>query len=92
MRRLKFRPRADADLGEIIAYYRRVAPHALGNIAADIDDALDLIKERPETPAKVPAKSYRRYVTHRYRFKIAYRVKRDVIEILGIWRFQNRSV
>ena len=63
----------------------------MSRIAADIDDALGSIIEAPEMYAKVDRKNYRRYVSHRYRFKIAYRVSRDTVAIIGIYRFQNRT-
>ena len=91
MKPLRFSPRADADLNSIVAYYAQVAPHALPNITADIEHGLDLIKDRPEQAALVPDRDYRRYVTPRYRFKISYRIRPTCIEILGIWRFQNRT-
>lgn len=91
MKPIKFRLRADRDLERIIAYYLRFAPEAVPAIAADIDRSLGLIEEHPERFQEVPGTPYRRLVTKRYKFKIAYRVRRDIIEILGIYRFQNRT-
>ena len=91
MKPLRFRPRADADFDRIVAYFERVAPEALPKITADIERGLDLIKEHPERPALVPGRTYRRYVTPRYHFKIAYRVGRMHIDVLGIYRYQNRT-
>ena len=91
MKPLRFSPRADADFDRIVAYYVQVVPEALPNIKADIERGLDLIKDHPERTALVPEKSYRRLVTARYRFKIAYRVRLLHIDILGIYRHQNRT-
>ena len=35
---------------------------------------------------------FHRIVTRRYRFKIAYEVKRQTIFVVGIYSLQNRSV
>ena len=91
MNPLRFNPRAGEDFDRIVAYYRQVAPEAVSNISADIEHGLNLIKEHPGRPAVVSGTSFRRYVTPRYHFKIAYRVRRDRIDVLGIYRFQNRT-
>ncbi len=91
MKPIKFRLRADRDIERIIAYFLRVAPEAVPSIAADIDRSLGLIEENPERHPIVAGTSYRRLVTRRYKFKIAYRVGRDVVEIVGIYRFENRA-
>lgn len=91
MKPLRFSLRADDDFSRIVAYYEQVAPYALPNIRADIERGLDLIKERPEQTALVPKRNYRRYVTSRYRFKISYLVRPTCIDVLGIYRFQNRT-
>ena len=90
MKPIRFSPRADIDLVEIAAYYERIAPDVLARIRADIERGLDLIKDYPERTALVSGTSYRRHVTSRYRFKIAYRVHTGHIAVLGIYRFQNR--
>ena len=90
MKPIKFRRRADRDIEQIIAYYLRLAPETVPTIAADIDRSLGLIEEYPERYQAVAGTAYRRLVTKRYKFKIAYRVRRDAIEIVGIYRFQNR--
>lgn len=91
MKPIKFRLRADRDIEQIIAYYLRLAPEAVPGIAADIDRSLGLIEEDPERYPPVSGTPYRRLVTRRYKFKIAYRVRPDVIEIVGIYRYQNRT-
>jgi plasmid stabilization system protein ParE len=88
--RLEILPQADADLEDIIAYYHAVAPEALPRILADIDRSLDRICEFPKAYSRQPGKSYRRLVTRKYRFKIVYQVFADRVEVIGIFRFQNR--
>ena len=91
MKPIKLRLRADRDIERIIAYYLRVAPEAVPAIAADIDRSLGLIEAHPERNPAIAGTAYRRLVTKRYKFKIAYRVGRDVTEIVGIYRYQNRT-
>ena len=91
MKPIKFRRRADRDIERILAYYLQIAPEAVPTIAADIDRSLGLIEASPERYPEIAGTAYRRLVTKRYKFKIAYRVGRDVTEIVGIYRFQNRS-
>ena len=40
---------------------------------------------------RVPDRSFRRIVTIRYHFKVAYEVDDDRIVILGIFRYQDRE-
>ena len=91
MKPIRFRVRADRDIEQIIAYYLRVAPEAVPAIAADVDRSLGLIEDDPERYPAVVGTPYRRLVTKRYKFKVAYRIRPTHIEIVGIYRFQNRT-
>jgi plasmid stabilization system protein ParE len=91
MRRIVFRAEAETDLREIIDYYNDIAPESVGNIVADIYRSIDLLQTYVLIGMQVPNRSYRRIVTIRYHFKIAYEVGEDRIIILGIFRFQNRE-
>ena len=91
MRRIIFRAEAEEDLRAIIDHYNEVAPESLGNILADIYRSINLLGEYALIGMQVPNRSYRRIVTIRYHFKIAYEVGEDRIIILGIFRFQDRQ-
>ena len=91
MKRIIFRAEAEADLRGIIDYYNEVAPESIGNIVADIYRSINLLGEYALIGMQVPNRSYRRIVTIRYHFKIAYEVGEDRIIILGIFRFQDRQ-
>jgi plasmid stabilization system protein ParE len=86
-----FRSDAAEDLHQIIAWYEEVAPHALSCILADIYRSIDQLLRHPRSGTQVPGRMFRRIVTLRYQFKIAYEVDADRIVILGIFRYQNRE-
>jgi plasmid stabilization system protein ParE len=84
-------PRALDDLNAIAEYFENLDADVAIRVRADIKRAIGLLQENPFSGRAVGRSGLRRKLTHRYRFKIAYRVRRDVIEILGIYRFQNRT-
>jgi plasmid stabilization system protein ParE len=91
MRRIVFRAETEADLRAIIDYYNEVAPESVGNIVTDIYRSINLLLEYALIGMQVPNRAYRRIVTARYHFKIAYEVGEEQIIILGIFRFQDRE-
>lgn len=90
--KLLFRAEAAADLRSIIAYYEEVAPEALANILADIHRSIDQLTHFPRIGVPVQDRPFRRLVTRRYHFKVAYSVQADCILILGIFRYQDREL
>jgi plasmid stabilization system protein ParE len=88
---LRFRKEAEADLEQILAYHREVAADAVPNIQSDISHALTRLLEFPRIGAPVAGRPFRRLVTLRYRFKIAYLIEGNSLTILGIFRFQDRE-
>ena len=89
--RVTFRREAEADLRSIIAYYEEVAPEAVGNILSDIYRSIDQLTFFPRIGMQVPNRPFRRVVTLKYRFKVAYEVGEDRIVILGVFRYQDRE-
>lgn len=92
MKRIIFRKEAEADLRNIIAYYEDVAPESLAHILSDIYRAVDQLVQFPNIGMQVEERNYRRIVTLKYHFKVAYEVGEDRIIILGIFRYQDREV
>ncbi len=88
--KIVFRAEAAADLRSIIAYYEQEAPAALANILADIYRSIDQLSRFPRIGMVVPDRSFRRVVTRKYHFKVAYAVEKDRILVLGIFRHQDR--
>jgi plasmid stabilization system protein ParE len=92
MMRIIFRKEAEADLRDIICYYENVAPGAVGKILSDIYRSVDQLVHFPHLGMPVEDRHYRRIVTLKYHFKVAYEVGEDQIIILGIFRYQDREV
>lgn len=86
-----FRQEAEADLRAIVEYYQTVAPESLGNILADIRRSIDQLIRYPRSGMPVPGRTFRRIVTIKYHFKLAYEVRDDRIVILGVFRYQDRD-
>lgn len=91
MKNIIFRKQAEHDLCEIIAYYEDVAPATIANILSDIYRSIDQLGLFPHSGMQVPDREYRRIVTIKYHFKLAYEVRTDDIVILGIFRYQDRK-
>ena len=92
MRRIIFRKEAEADLRNIIAYYEDIAPESVANILRDIYRAVDQLVHFPNIGMHVEERNYRRIVTLKYHFKVAYEVGGGRIVILGIFRYQDREI
>ncbi len=92
MRRIIFRKEAEADLRGIIAYYEDIAPASVSNILSDISRSIDQLVHFPHLGMQVDERSYRRIVTLKYHFKVAYEVGDDDILILGVFRYQDTEI
>ena len=88
---VRYLPRALDDLDTIADYFESLDSDVALRVGADIAGAIGLLQENPFSGKAVGRNGLRRKLSRRYRFKIAYRVRRDTIEILGIYRFQNRT-
>ena len=91
MKDIVFRSEAETDLRAILAYYEDVAPHVVAEILEDINRSLALLQRHPFLGAPVAKRPFRRIVTRRYHFKIAYLDEPERLVILGLFRFQNRE-
>jgi plasmid stabilization system protein ParE len=89
--KVTFRAEAADDLSAIIAWYEEVAPDALANILSDIYRSIDQLTRFPLIGMAVHERPFRRIVTRKYHFKIAYQADADRIVVLGIFRYQNRD-
>lgn len=92
MMQILFRRQAEADLRSIMDYYEDVAPESLPNVLADIYRAIDQLTQFPRIGMQVEGRDYRRLVTIKYHFKVAYEVADDCVINLGIFRYQDREV
>lgn len=86
-----FRKEAEADLRAIVDHYENIAPESLPNILSDIYRTIDQLGHYPRSGMQVPDRPFRRIVTIKYHFKIAYEIHEDRIAILGVFRYQDRE-
>jgi len=86
-----FRAQALRDLEEIERYYLRDAPEVLPKVLHDIRALLNRLQDFPRSGRPVGGRGIRRALTVRYRYIVSYRVTPDAIEIVGIFRYQNRT-
>jgi hypothetical protein len=86
-----FRSDAAEEFASDHGMVRGSCPPSLSRILADIYRSIDQLLRHPRSGTQVPGRMFRRIVTLRYQFKIAYEVDADRIVILGIFRYQNRE-
>ena len=91
--RIVYSPRAIRDLEHIAAYYRTVAG---SNIAAAISERIEQVINRiarqPHTaPRVVERRGVHAVLVLRYPYKIFYRMRDDVVEILHIRHTARRT-
>lgn len=89
--RIVFRKEASHDLRGIIDWYNDVGPAVVSGIVADIYRSIDQLTRYPRSGTEVPGRTFRRIVTLRYHFKIAYEVADNRVIILGIFRYQDKE-
>lgn len=91
MKPIRFRRDSEHDLREMLAYFEGVSPEILPNITEDIWRSLDLLAHFPAIGMKAEDRPYRRIVSRRYKFKIAYLDEDEAVTVLGIFRYQDRE-
>ena len=91
MRRFVYFDTARADLLSIADYYGTIDPEVADRILADIESTIAELEDFPHRGRRIAGRELHRILSRRYRFKIAYRVTEETIEIIGIFRFQNRE-
>ncbi|GAB5489714.1 MAG: hypothetical protein Pars2KO_32840 [Parasphingorhabdus sp.] len=90
--KIRFRREAEADLRAIIEYYEEIAPEAVPAILSDIYRSINQLAHYPNSGMPVPDRSFRRIVTLKYHFKLAYEVGEGQVIILGVFRYQDREI
>jgi plasmid stabilization system protein ParE len=88
---VRFLGQAARDLTEIRTYYEAYDPRTLDRVLDDIERTIDLLRLHPLAGQPVDGRAFRRIVTRRYAFKIAYDVVDNATEVIGLYRFQDRQ-
>jgi len=92
MTEILFLDEALSDLAEINTHYSEVAPTSLDNIWNDIYVVMEVLATWPLAGRTLVNKPGRRFVSPKYRFTITYDYRDDRVEIIGIFRFQDRKI
>jgi plasmid stabilization system protein ParE len=89
--KIRFSPEAKSAIELIEAYYAERSPSACHNVITDIFDVFDLLSNNPEAGRLHSSKSFRLMVSGKYRFVVTYVTHSDYVEIIDIYRHQNRD-
>ncbi len=90
MKPIIFRRSALADLEAIASYFDAIDPDITVRIVADVESSLKRLKDFPMSGEEVRGTALRRILSKRYRFIISYCVAPAQVEVVGVFRFQNR--
>jgi plasmid stabilization system protein ParE len=88
---VRFTARAEHDV-RAIRHYEDIAPGLSARIVADVRARIAGLRYYPKSGRRIEVADLHQVLSRRYRFKIAYRVTDEEIEIVGIFRFQNRDI
>ena len=90
MIKIIYRDTAEADLKEIEIYYNEISTRTNLRVFSDIYGAIHTLQLFPKAGRKLPD-GRRRYVSSQFRFVISHKTYKDRIEIVGVYRHQNRK-
>jgi plasmid stabilization system protein ParE len=82
--KVRYRPRARADLDAIHNYLNERNPHGAANVMRAIFAGVQFIAENPHATPRTDDPTVRVMIVRRYRYKIFYGVAGDAVEILHI--------
>ncbi len=88
--RVRYTPEAFADRERIFEYLRERSPSGACNVMASIRDAVRLLSDQPNSGYRTDDPDVRVKFVIRYRYKIFYRVRSDVVEIAHIRHMSQR--
>jgi len=84
-----YRESAEYDLAAIREYFSAISHLTFNNVMADINATIAILNVSPKA-GYVYKTDRRRLVSAKYRFAISYAYHRERVEIVGIYRSQNR--
>ena len=87
--KILYREQASKDLEDIAAYFGQHSTAALERAHKDIFDYIRLLPNNPNIGRNLEDGT-QLVVTIKYRFNITYIANADHIDIVGIYRYQNR--
>lgn len=91
MMHIIFHEEAEPDLLNIISYYEKVAPRSVDGVLEDIFRAVAILENFPQAGPSLIQGPFRRIVSVKYHFKIAYQILDTEIKVIGITRYEARN-
>lgn len=88
--RVRYTPEAFADRERIFAYLRDHSPSGARNVMASIREAARVLRDQPYSGYKTNDPKVRVKFLVRYPYKMFYRVRDDVVEIVHIRHTSRR--
>ena len=88
---IEFSEQAASDLENIKTYFSNFSDTVCDNVLDDIFNVLEMLKEHPDVGRWNRTRQFRIFPSPRYRFIITYVSTGKIIEILAIFRYQDRS-
>ena len=89
--RVRYTPEAFLDRERILEYLRERSSSGARNVAASIRDAVAQLVDQPHSGYRTDNSEVRVISVVRYPYKIFYRVRDDVVEILHIRHTSRRA-
>jgi toxin ParE1/3/4 len=96
--RIRYTPEAFSDREGIFEYLRERSPSGARNVLANIRAAVSELREQPHSGYRADEPEVRVKFLIRYPYKIFYRIRNDVVEIVHIrhtsrrpWRGENKA-
>jgi toxin ParE1/3/4 len=88
--KVRFSPRAAADIDDIIRYIEERSPAGARSVAQGIHTAVQFIGERPEAAERTDNPQVRVKLVRRYPYRIFYTIADDAIIILHVRHTSRR--
>lgn len=74
----------------IVRYFNAIDPDVTIPIVADVDGAIERLRDFPLSGEAIRRTALRRITSRRFRFAISYLVAPGQVEIIGVFRIRNR--
>jgi plasmid stabilization system protein ParE len=82
--KVRFSPRARADIDDILRYIEARSPSGARNVASGLYAAIGFIAERPEAAQRTDNPRVRVRLVRRYPYRIFYSIETDAVVLLHI--------
>ena len=87
---VRFTRRAESDLDAIVDYLVAFSPEGARRVAASLREAIQIIADHPFGGLKTTRPTLYVKIVPRYPYKVFYRVREDVIEVIHIRHASRR--